>query len=86
MEQEVAGAVSVVKVSSPVVGEEDVVVGQERWEDLQRLKAGGMAVWGFPARRDWTARRCAAACGKCAGRLISGQRGARLCWGRTWSG
>ena len=36
MQREVAGAVLAVKVSSPVVGEEDVVVGQERWEELKR--------------------------------------------------
>jgi transposase len=47
MEQEMEGAVLAVKVSSPVVGEEDVVVGQERWEELQRLKAGGMTVSGI---------------------------------------
>lgn len=61
MEQEVAGALSVVKVSSPVVGEEDVVVGQERWEDLQRLKAGGMTVSGISRATGLdrkTVRRC----------------------------
>jgi hypothetical protein len=44
MQQEAEGAVSAVKVSSPVVGEEDVVVDEERWEELQRLKASGMTV------------------------------------------
>ena len=40
MQQEVEGGVFAVKVSSPVVGEEDGVVSQERWEELRRLKAG----------------------------------------------
>ena len=44
MQREVAGLVLAVKVSSPMVGGEDVVVGQERWEELRRLKACGMTV------------------------------------------
>jgi len=61
MEQEMEGAVLAVKVSSPVVGEEDVVVGQERWEELQRLKAGGMTLSGISRATGLdrkTVRRC----------------------------
>lgn len=50
-----------VKVSSPVVGEEDGVVGQERWEELKRLKAGGMTVSGISRATGLdrkTVRRC----------------------------
>ena len=39
MQQEMEGAVLAVKVSSPGVGEEEPVVGQERWEEMRRLKA-----------------------------------------------
>jgi hypothetical protein len=61
MQREVAGAVLAVKVSSPVVGGEDVVVGQERWEELKRLKAGGMTVSGISRATGLdrkTVRRC----------------------------
>ena len=40
MQQEVEGGVLAVKVSSPVVGEEDGVVGQERWEELRPFEGG----------------------------------------------
>jgi transposase len=61
MQEEVVGAVSVVKESSSVMGEEEVVVGQERWEELQRLKAGGMTVSGISRATGLdrkTVRRC----------------------------
>ena len=61
MQQEMEGAVAAVKVSSPVVGEEEVVVGQERWEELHRLKAGGMTVSGISRATGLdrkTVRRC----------------------------
>lgn len=61
MEQSVEGAVSAVKVSSPGVGEEDVVVGEERWQELQRLKAGGMTTSGISRATGLdrkTVRRC----------------------------
>src|SRR5687768_13526773 len=61
MKQEVEGAVCVVKVSSPVVGEEDVVVGEERWQELQRLKAAGMTTSGISRTTGLdrkTVRRC----------------------------
>jgi transposase len=61
MQREVAGAVLAVKVSSPGVGEEDVVVGEERWEELKRLKAGGMTVSGIARATGLdrkTVRRC----------------------------
>jgi transposase len=61
MQQEVEGGVLAVKVSSPVVGEEDGVVGQERWEELRRLKAGGMTVSGISRATGLdrkTVRRC----------------------------
>lgn len=61
MQRELAGAVLAVKVSSPVVGEEDVVVGEERWEELKRLKAGGMTVSGISRATGLdrkTVRRC----------------------------
>lgn len=47
MQQELAGAQAAVKVSSPGVGGEDVVVAEERWQELHRLKAGGMTVSGI---------------------------------------
>jgi len=55
------GAVLAVKVSSPMVGEEDVVVGQERWEEMRRLKAAGMTVSGIARATGLdrkTVRRC----------------------------
>jgi DNA invertase Pin-like site-specific DNA recombinase len=61
MEQEMEGAVSAVKVSSPEVGGEDVVVAEERWQELQRLKAGGMTVSGISRATGLdrkTVRRC----------------------------
>ena len=61
MQQELEGGVLAVKVSSPVVGEEDGVVGQERWEELRRLKAGGMTVSGIARATGLdrkTVRRC----------------------------
>ena len=36
-----------VKVSLPGVGGEEPVVGQERWEEMHRLKAAGMTVSGM---------------------------------------
>jgi hypothetical protein len=38
--------VTPVNVSSPGAGEEELVVGQERWEEMHRLKAAGMTVSG----------------------------------------
>ena len=35
-----------VRVSSPGVGGEEPVVGQERWEEMHRLRAAGMTVSG----------------------------------------
>jgi transposase len=61
MQQEMEGAVSAVKVSSPVVGGEDVVVAEERWQELRRLKAGGMTVSGIARTTGLdrkTVRRC----------------------------
>ena len=61
MQQEVEGAVCVVKVCSPVVGEEDVVVGEERWQELHRLKAAGMTTSGISRATGLdrkTVRRC----------------------------
>src|SRR5678815_2305372 len=61
MEQEVADAVSAVKVSPPVVGGEEVVVGRERWEELHRLKSSGMTVSGISRATGLdrkTVRRC----------------------------
>jgi transposase len=55
------GAVSAVKVSRPVLGGEDVVVAEERWQELQRMKAGGMTVLGISRTTGFdrkTARRC----------------------------
>ena len=47
MQKEIESEVSAVSVASPGLGEEDVVVGQERWEELHRLKASGMTVSGI---------------------------------------
>jgi transposase len=50
-----------VRVSSPGVGGEDPVVGQERWEELHRLKAAGMTVSGVARATGLdrkTVRRC----------------------------
>ena len=48
-------------MSSPVVGEEDGVVGQGRWEEPKRLRAGGMTVSGISRATGLdrkTVRRC----------------------------
>jgi transposase len=50
-----------VNVSRPGVGGEELVVGKERWEELQRLKAAGMTVSGVARATGLdrkTVRRC----------------------------
>jgi hypothetical protein len=50
-----------VSVPPPGVGEEEPVVGKERWEELQRLKAVGMTVSGIARATGQdrkTMRRC----------------------------
>ena len=50
-----------VNVASPGVGGEEPVVGKERWEELQRLKAAGMTVSGIARATGLdrkTVRRC----------------------------
>jgi transposase len=50
-----------VNVSPPGVGGEELVVGKERWEELQRLKAAGMTVSGVARATGLdrkTVRRC----------------------------
>ena len=74
MEERIEAEVEAVSVSSPGVGEEELVVGEERWDEMHRLKAAGIRCRGLRGRRGWIARRCAAACGKCAGRRIGGRR------------
>ena len=50
-----------VRVSLPGVGGEEPVVGQERWEEMHRLKAAGMTVSGVARATGLdrkTVRRC----------------------------
>jgi hypothetical protein len=50
-----------VRVCSPEVGGEEPVVGQERWEEMHRLKAAGMTVSGVARATGLdrkTVRRC----------------------------
>jgi DNA invertase Pin-like site-specific DNA recombinase len=59
-----------VSVAMPGVGMEEPVVGQERWEEIRRLKVAGMTVSRIARASGLdrkTVRRC---CGKCAGRRI----------------
>lgn len=61
MEERIESEVTPVNVSSPGVGEEEAVVGQERWEEMHRLKAAGMTVSGIARATDLdrkTVRRC----------------------------
>jgi transposase len=61
MQKEIELEVSAVSVASPGLGGEDVVVGQERWEELRRLKAEGMTVSGIARATGLdrkTVRRC----------------------------
>lgn len=61
VEGDVADVVEVVTMHAPGVGAEDVVVGQERWEQIRRLKAEGMTVSGIARATELdrkTVRRC----------------------------
>lgn len=61
MQKEIELEVSAVSVTPPGLGGEDGVVGQERWEELRRLKAEGMTVSGIARATGLdrkTVRRC----------------------------
>jgi transposase len=61
VESTVADAPEVVTMPAPREGVEDVVVGQERWEQMHRLKAEGMTVSGIARATELdrkTVRRC----------------------------
>ena len=61
MQKEIELEVSCGSVASPGLGGEDGVVGQERWEELRRLKAEGMTVSGIARATGLdrkTVRRC----------------------------
>jgi transposase len=61
MEKELEGEVRAVSVASSGLGEEDVVVAEERWQELHRLKTAGMTVSGIARTTGLdrkTVRRC----------------------------
>lgn len=61
MEKELEGEVTAVSVAPPGLGGEEQVVGQERWEELRRLKTAGMTVSGIARTTGLdrkTVRRC----------------------------
>jgi hypothetical protein len=52
-----------VSVAPPGVGGEELVVGKERWEELQRLKAAGMTVSGIARATGLDRKTVPGACG-----------------------
>ncbi len=61
MQERIEAEVGPVSVSSPGVGEEELVVGEERWDEMHRLKAAGMTVSGIARATGLdrkTVRRC----------------------------
>ena len=61
VEGDVTDAGGVITMAAPGVGAEDVVVGQEHWEQIHRLKAEGMTVSGIARAMELdrkTVRRC----------------------------
>jgi transposase len=73
-----------VSVSAPGVGGEEPVVGQERWEEMQRLKAAGMTVSGV-ARATGLDRKTVRRCLRQV-RWQAYRRPARLCAQRGFEG